>query len=190
MSDPDALADELSGIITALESTPDNVGLLRREITIMRELEMMPEAMDTTLRLSALVMVEECKLMMRLSLILDLWFLLLEELLEAPLTLEGFIAIVEHFDTAEKDYFCKSVVRTPLTSAMNLLERHATFLVDSSKEGGTVDEDVSSFLTAETVRGMLASVYVQSAGHLGLSHRVWNVWKDWEMERIPHEADK
>jgi hypothetical protein len=62
MSDPDALADELSGIITALESTPDNVGLLRREIAIMRELEMMPEANDTTLRLSALVMVEECEL--------------------------------------------------------------------------------------------------------------------------------
>lgn len=58
-TDPDALADELSGIITALESTPDNVGLLRREIAIMRELEMTPEALDTTLRLSALVMVEE-----------------------------------------------------------------------------------------------------------------------------------
>jgi hypothetical protein len=53
-----------------------------------------------------------------------------------------------------------------------------------------VDESVSSFLTAETVRGMLASVYVQSAGDLGLSHRVWNVWRDWEMDRIPHEADK
>jgi len=53
-----------------------------------------------------------------------------------------------------------------------------------------VDEAVSSFLTAETVRGMLASVYVQSAGDLGLSHRVWNVWRDWEMERLPREADK
>jgi hypothetical protein len=73
---------------------------------------------------------------------------------------------------------------------MNLLERHARFLVESSKQGGTVDEAVSSFLTAETVRGMLASVYVQSAGDLGLSHRVWNVWRDWEMERLPHEADK
>jgi hypothetical protein len=63
--DPDALADELSGIITALESTPDNVGLLRREIAIMRELEMMPEAIDTTLRLSALVMVEECEILIK-----------------------------------------------------------------------------------------------------------------------------
>jgi len=65
-TDPDALADELSGIITALEATPDNVGLLRREIFIMRELEMMPEAIDTTLRLSALVMVEECELPVKL----------------------------------------------------------------------------------------------------------------------------
>lgn len=65
MSDPDALADELSGIITALESTPDNVGLLRRQIEIMRELEMTPEALDTTLRLSALVMVEDCKALAR-----------------------------------------------------------------------------------------------------------------------------
>jgi hypothetical protein len=73
---------------------------------------------------------------------------------------------------------------------MNLLERHARLLIDSSQGGNTVDEDVSSFLTAETVRGMLASVYVQSAGDLGLSHRVWNLWRDWEMERIPHEADK
>ena len=61
MSESDALADELSDIITALESTPDNVGLLRREIAIMRELEMTPEAIDATLRLSALVMVEECE---------------------------------------------------------------------------------------------------------------------------------
>jgi len=61
-ADPDALADELSGIITALESTPDNVGLLRREIAILRELEMTPEALETTLRLSALVMVEDRKL--------------------------------------------------------------------------------------------------------------------------------
>lgn len=57
--DPDALADELSGIITALETTPDNVGLLRREIEIMRQLDMMPEALDATLRLSSLVMIEE-----------------------------------------------------------------------------------------------------------------------------------
>ena len=65
MSDPDALADELSDIITALESTPDNVGLLRREIAIMRELEMTPEAIDATLRLSALVMVEECEFLVK-----------------------------------------------------------------------------------------------------------------------------
>jgi hypothetical protein len=57
--DPDALADELSGIITALETTPDNVGLIKREIEIMRQLEMMPEALDTILRLSTLVMIEE-----------------------------------------------------------------------------------------------------------------------------------
>lgn len=53
-----------------------------------------------------------------------------------------------------------------------------------------MDEAVSSFLTAETVRGMLASVYVQSAGDLGLSHRIWSVWRDWEMEQMPHEGDK
>ena len=65
MSESDALADELSDIITALESTPDNVGLLRREIAIMRELEMTPEAIDATLRLSALVMVEECEFLVK-----------------------------------------------------------------------------------------------------------------------------
>jgi hypothetical protein len=108
MTDPDALAEELSNIITALESTPDNVGLLRREMAIMRELEMTPEALDTTLRLSALVMVEECMSgEERSSLISDLWALFFDELLDAPLLLDGFVQAIEHFDSAEKDYFCK-----------------------------------------------------------------------------------
>lgn len=53
-----------------------------------------------------------------------------------------------------------------------------------------MDEAVSSFLSADTMRGMLASVYVQSAGDLGLSHRVWNIWRDWEMERLTQEEDR
>jgi hypothetical protein len=31
---------------------------------------------------------------------------------------------------------------------------------------------------------MLASIYVQGAGDLGLSHRIWNIWRDWEMEQL------
>jgi hypothetical protein len=59
MADLDALADELQDIIVALESTPDNVGLLKRQIRLMRGLDMKLEAIDYTLRLSALVMLDD-----------------------------------------------------------------------------------------------------------------------------------
>jgi hypothetical protein len=59
MADLDALADELQDIIVALESTPDNVGLLKRQIKLMRGLDMKLEAIDYTLRLSALVMLDD-----------------------------------------------------------------------------------------------------------------------------------
>ena len=78
-----------------------------------------------------------------------------------------------------------------LTSAIKLLERHVRTLVHASsgsREG--VDDAVSALLSGENMRGMLSSVYVQSAGDLGLSHQVWNMWRDWEMSELEHSDDR
>ena len=78
-----------------------------------------------------------------------------------------------------------------LTSAIRLLSRHAQFIVECTGSGGrTVDEDVLGFLTPDTVRGMLANVYMQSAGDLAFSGQLWNIWKDWEMSELLRTNNK
>jgi hypothetical protein len=75
--------------------------------------------------------------------------------------------------------------------ATALLVRHAKFIIQCT--GSTdlnVDEAVIGFLTPDTVRRLLESVYTQAVGNLGLSERVWNLLRDWEMGQLSHTDDR
>jgi hypothetical protein len=55
----DDLFKDLDETLSALEQTPDNVALLRNQLRLMKELSMDTEYLDTLLRLSSLVMLDE-----------------------------------------------------------------------------------------------------------------------------------
>ena len=55
----DDLFRDLDETLSALEQTPDNVALLRNQLRLMKELSMDTEYLDTLLRLSSLVMLDE-----------------------------------------------------------------------------------------------------------------------------------
>ena len=55
----DTALDELGDVLTRLEDQPENVPLLRRQIRLMHQLGMEPEWLESTLRLSCLVMLNE-----------------------------------------------------------------------------------------------------------------------------------
>lgn len=55
----DDLIKELDETLSLLEKSPDNVGLIRKQARVLKELSMDAEYLDTVLRLSTLVMLDE-----------------------------------------------------------------------------------------------------------------------------------
>ena len=55
----EALVTELSQVLADLEASPQNVPLLRRQVMIMRQLDMVTESLDCILRLNSLIMIGE-----------------------------------------------------------------------------------------------------------------------------------
>ncbi len=55
----DAALRQLSSVLQSLESNPDDVTLLKRQITLMQELQMSFEVLDATMRLASLIMLGE-----------------------------------------------------------------------------------------------------------------------------------
>ena len=58
--------------------------------------------------------------------------------------------------------------------------RRAKFIIDASKSS---DEEISGFLSEETIREMFGALTRKAAGLLDESKDVWNVWIEWEQAR-------
>lgn len=130
------------------------------------------------------------------TLITDEWIGYLDQLIRtttSPLTLDGFVDILEHFEQAEQDYLCMPYLLSTLIAALAVLLRHVEFVLGcvSGSAGiattdGTahqVNDDVSTFLTADSVRGMLRAVLARGSGLLTESHLLWQPYLDWEMRQ-------
>jgi hypothetical protein len=78
-----------------------------------------------------------------------------------------------------------------LTRAIDILQRHAKFLVQcTSSEQGEFEADVTAALDTSTVRDMLSLLNSRCAGDLEGSSRVWGIWRDWEMSQLGDETER
>jgi hypothetical protein len=55
----DATVNELTELLVRIESEPDNVSLLQKQVRLMQQLGMTREAHDSLMKLSSLVMLDE-----------------------------------------------------------------------------------------------------------------------------------
>ena len=104
--------EALAAVLERLDAQPDNVNLIQQQISLMNKLAMVPEVLDATLRLGSLVMLSEglsgSKALLPLT--LDQWLSYIDVLINSsprPLTLDGFVEILERFEQAEQDYLCE-----------------------------------------------------------------------------------
>jgi len=58
-SSNDAHLEDLSSVLEQLETYPDNVTLIKKQVALMTKIQMIPEVLDATMRLSSLVMLSE-----------------------------------------------------------------------------------------------------------------------------------
>lgn len=107
---------QLGDVLGDLETKPQNVPLLQRQIRLMQQLGMTAEVLDGIQRLSQLVMLSEGKsestsvtgkMLMETSESWMGYFNLLIPSAGAELKLEQFVDILERFEQAEQDYLCE-----------------------------------------------------------------------------------
>lgn len=55
----DAMVNELGELLAQLEDQPENIPLLRHQIRLMKQLDMIAQVLDCVIRLSSLVMLSE-----------------------------------------------------------------------------------------------------------------------------------
>jgi hypothetical protein len=107
----DKLLLKLSALLEQLEANPDSVPLIKQQIQLMNELQMVPEVLDATLRLASLVMLSEGMSASEVPILTsDQWLSHMDLLISTspqPLGLEQFVTILERFEQAEQDYLCK-----------------------------------------------------------------------------------
>lgn len=201
-----AIAD-LGELLERLETNPDNIPFLRRQVDLMRKLQMTDEVLQTVKKISSLVVLSEgTSRSGARELMPDEWFSHLDELIQSqaqPLTMEGFLDVFERFMEAENDYFCKSSPLPPSLQcrkladrvAIAILSRHMDFVIrcagassglpsngdDADAAGLSVDPEVGETLAHDAVRGMLRDISRKGDSSLADSHLLWSRWRDWEM---------
>lgn len=115
-NEQDQLFSQLESTVDQLETSPNNVQLIQTQITLMNSLGMTLQAMETTLRLSALIMLHESmcnKPRKRPADGPEQWLDYFDLLIPSQaLSVEHLADVLERFDQAEQDYICGSPVNS------------------------------------------------------------------------------
>lgn len=89
----------LDTVLSSLENDPCNVRLITQQCQLLKELSMSAEYIDTLLRLSSLVMLDETT------------WLSYFDMTTTIIDLDSFVDTLERFEQAERDYLCESRIR-------------------------------------------------------------------------------
>ncbi|EJT49300.1 hypothetical protein A1Q1_01600 [Trichosporon asahii var. asahii CBS 2479] len=161
----DELVAELGELLEQVAEQPSNLRLLRRQVELMLQLDMVDEAVDAAEALHAKAFVGEASS-------------------PRPFTLDSFADIIDMFAKAETEYSLQILERHV---------RFITALAGlPSEEDVSKDDELNEFLSPETVRETLRGLTKRTNGLLSDSQRVWQPWIDWELallEQAP-AADK
>ncbi|KAI0084788.1 hypothetical protein BDY19DRAFT_1077256 [Irpex rosettiformis] len=93
--------------------------------------------------------------------------------LESP---EGLQSVLELFEKAEADYL-----------SIPILKRHLEFLLERFNHFQELDarpKDLEDMFTQEWTRPRIENVVAQGIAHLTQSYVLWDLKKDWELERL------
>ncbi|KAG8795145.1 Splicing factor [Ceratobasidium sp. 428] len=160
--DEGAVLEELSSVLTALQSNPYDFAKQYEHIRLAGSLPGLEEQVVTAREM----MVETWAASE------DVWLPIIDHKIASSggLTLESFGQIIGVFERAEADYL-----------SIPILLKHMRFIIDSAATSG---EEIQGFLTRDTVRELLRGLVVKGSGHITKGHVLWEQWLSWEMDYL------
>ncbi|RPD62808.1 RNA-binding protein Prp24 [Lentinus tigrinus ALCF2SS1-6] len=170
MNEADAL-EALSSILERLTDNPYDIALHAEHIRIARATGMDDQVESALDMMTAFWAAGE-----------DVWLPLIQRKIDASNldSSEDLRAILDLFVRAERDYL-----------SIPVLQKHLEFLVERyehyTEAGGRPDE-LEELFTPEWMHETMSKVVSQGAGHLTKSHLLWDVQRDWELERLQNST--
>ncbi|KAG9075208.1 Splicing factor, partial [Ceratobasidium sp. UAMH 11750] len=160
--DEGTVLEELSSVLTALQSNPYDLAKHYEHIRLASSLPGMEEQVITAREM----MVETWAASE------DVWLPIIDHKVTSSgvLNVESFSQIISMFERAEADYL-----------SIPILLKHMRFIIDSA---ATSDEELQSFLTRDTVHELLKGLVAKGSGYITKSHVLWEQWLSWEMEYL------
>ncbi|KAH8104839.1 RNA-binding protein Prp24 [Cristinia sonorae] len=163
--DEEAALIALDNTLTKLGQNPHDLTLHAEHIRVAREAEMHEQVVAALEMLTSFFAAGDYA-----------WLPLLSartstEQLE---TVEELQEIHALFEKGERDYL-----------SIELLQKHVEFLIDRHArlaELGTKPEDPNSPFSTQWIRTAIAEAVSKGTGHFTESHRVWDLWRDWELD--------
>ncbi|KAI0700046.1 RNA-binding protein Prp24 [Cerioporus squamosus] len=170
MNEADAL-EALSNILERLTDNPYDIALHAEHIRIARATGMDDQVESALEMMTAFWAAGE-----------DVWLPLVQHKLSASNldSPEDLRAILDIFARAERDYL-----------SIPILQKHLEFLVERHEhyaEAGGRPDELEELFTPEWMHETMSKVVSQGAGHLTKSHLLWNVQRDWELERLQNST--
>ncbi|QRV76405.1 RNA recognition motif protein [Ceratobasidium sp. AG-Ba] len=160
--DEGTVLEELSAVLTALQSNPYDLAKQYEHIRLASSLP----GMEDQVVVAREMMVETW------AATEDVWLPIIDHKItsSSTLNLEAFSQITSVFERAEADYL-----------SIPILLKHMRFVIDSAT---TSDEELKAFLTHDTVRELLRTLVAKGSGHITKGHALWEQWVSWEMEYL------
>ncbi|KAI0357377.1 RNA-binding protein Prp24 [Trametes cingulata] len=166
MNEADSL-EALSGILERLTENPYDISLHAEHIRIAQSTHMDDQVDSALEMMTAFWAAGE-----------EVWLPLIQRKLEqsnleSP---EDLRAILDVFSRAEQDYL-----------SIPILQKHLQFLVERYEhfaESESKPEGLEELFTPDWMHDTMTKVVSQGIGHLTKSHLLWDIQRDWELERL------
>ncbi|TFK90773.1 RNA-binding protein Prp24 [Polyporus arcularius HHB13444] len=166
MNEADAL-EALSSVLERLTDNPYDIALHAEHIRIARATGMEDQVESALEMMTAFWAAGE-----------DVWLPLIQHKiaasnLDSP---EDLRAILDLFTRAERDYL-----------SIPILQKHLEFLVERYEhyaEAGGRPDQLEELFSPEWMHETMSKLVSQGAGHLTKSHLLFDVLRDWELERL------
>ncbi|KAI0669180.1 RNA-binding protein Prp24 [Trametes maxima] len=172
MNEADSL-EALSGILERLTENPYDISLHAEHIRIARSTGLDDQVDSALEMMTAFWAAGE-----------QVWLPLIRRKLDAsnPESFEDLQAVLDLFRRAEQDYL-----------SITILQKHLQFLVDRYEhfaESGNKPEGPEELFSADWTHAAMSKVVAQGIGHLTKSHVLWDIQRDWVLERLQNAPEE
>ncbi|KAI0769831.1 RNA-binding protein Prp24 [Fomes fomentarius] len=170
MNEADAL-EALSSILERITENPYDLALHAEHIRIARATGMEDQVESALEMMTAFWAAGE-----------DVWLLLIQRKIAAANldTLEDLQGILDLFARAEQDYL-----------SIPILQKHLEFLIERFEhyvEAGGRPDALGELISPEWMQDAMTKVVEKGIGHITKSHLLWDMQRDWELERLQNST--